>query len=126
MPTTHDHRPDSESEQLHVERNETGTLPRTVLPRTDVPEYLSETPMQEQGRHAQSFHTNHPAAQHAGHSAAFQRPGLEDNLKLIQENLADADYFESRHRVDYETDSAGAAARVTAGTDNGESDYAKR
>lgn len=73
----------------HQERDNLLTdLPKRVLPRTDVPSYLLKTPMQEQDRHSDSYHTNQPQARHMGHRALFTRPALADNLKMVERNLA--------------------------------------
>lgn len=88
MATTRDHLPPQGVVDDHVTRTGTSDLPKRVLPRTDVPDYLVGTPLQEQTRHADSFHTNQPQAMQAGDRADFRRPSLADNLALIARNLA--------------------------------------
>lgn len=106
MPTqrTDNHQPSDQAHEDHIRNTQTpgvrDVLPKNVLPRTDVPDYLSESPLQEQSRHLDSFHRNQPQANHAGDNAAFSRPGLADNLKLIQDNLADDTYFQMPWRAE--------------------------
>jgi hypothetical protein len=74
-----------------------------VLPHTVVPQYLLETPLQEQDRHLDSFHRNQPQANQAGDGfQGLNRPGLGDNLELITRNLADAEYFEIMWRAPFD------------------------
>lgn len=115
MATTHNHRPPDQVVSDHVDRSGSTALPKRVLPRTDVPAYLLGTPMQEQDRHSDSFHTNQPQAMQGGHLADFQRPGLADNLALIGRNLARGagKWFGSRLRRD---DSAEPTVQAGDGT----------
>src|SRR5690625_229568 len=83
----------------HVTGGSSGSdLPRIVLPKTIVPDYLDETPLQEQPRHDESFHQTNPGT---GSTKKFYRPTLADNLKLIDRNLSDTYYFEMRYRYPY-------------------------
>lgn len=71
-------------------------LPRTALPRTVVPDYLDETPLQEQGIYDEEFHRTHNTGLSRigvwGHSMA-------DNLNLISRNLSDTEYFEMGYDI---------------------------
>ena len=104
----------------HVKNTQTegvrDTIPYNALPHTLVPQYLIETPLQEQDRHLDEFHRNQPQANHAGNKDGFSRPGMGDHLDLIRRNLADTQYFEMRWRAPYDTRGKdGAEVVVTTG-----------
>lgn len=88
MATTRNHLPPPQVTSDHQERTATADLPKRVLPRMDVPSYLLGTPLQEQDRHSDSFHTNQPQVRQQGNRSGFTRPGLADNLALIARNLS--------------------------------------
>lgn len=72
-----------------------------VLPRTEVPEYLDETPLAVQERHVAegNFDLDRMPQGHAGDSARFPRPSMKENLSLLESNLSlfegtDNSYFD--------------------------------
>lgn len=105
IPGNRDHHPTDEHHEEHLQNSQVDgvrdVLRRNVLPHTEVPAYLAETPMQEQQRHLDSFHRNQPHANQGfdGASGGFARPGMGDNLDLITRNLADDERFAMRHRA---------------------------
>jgi hypothetical protein len=111
--STSNHHPKVEHHEEHlINTQQTGVLDAmnfTVLPHTDVPQYLLETPLQEQDRHLDSFHRNQPQANQGGDGfLGLNRPGLGDNLELITRNLADAEYFDILWRAPFDR-------RITSG-----------
>lgn len=97
------HQPTDEHHEEHIANSQVAAtrdvMRRNVLPRTEVPAYLAETPMQEQERHLDSFHRNQPHANQGHDKSGFSRPGLADNLDLISRNLADTERFDMPWRA---------------------------
>lgn len=64
-----------------------GTMPReTVLPRTNVPPYLDETPISVQPRHSDNFGVEYPHLM-TRPDGALVIQGLYENLHTIEDNL---------------------------------------
>jgi hypothetical protein len=103
--TTTNHHPTVQHHEEHLLNNQQegvrDEMNFNVLPHTEVPAYLIDTPLQEQQRHLDSFHRNQPHANHAHDKASFSRPGLADHLELISRNLADDFYFEMPWRAPF-------------------------
>jgi len=59
-----------------------------ILPRTEVPSYLDETPLAVQDRHAENFDLTRMPMGHAGDRPSFPRPNMLQNIALIESNLA--------------------------------------
>lgn len=113
MSTSKNHLPAEQVLEDHIENTQEAgvrdVLPKNVLPHTVVPAYLAETPLQEQQRHLDSFHRNQPQANQGFDKSTFSRPGLADNLALIERNLelwsgTDHAYFDMPWRAPYAED----------------------
>lgn len=107
---SNNHQPKPVHHEEHIENTQQegvrDAIPYNVLPHTVVPQYLTETPLQEQDRHLDSFHRNQPQANQAGDklfAGGFSRPSMGDNLDLIRRNLSDDEYFLMRWRAPYGT-----------------------
>jgi hypothetical protein len=72
----------------------------TVLPRTVVPDYLDETPLAVQVRHEETFDLGRAPLNQAGDTPRFPRPGMLENMQLLESNLAlhGGYYFDMRWR----------------------------